>query len=109
MIKVTLNVDKNEVIVGVSLWGHASNYSGQECQEICFAVSSVIETIDTIDHDSVLVNESGNFSYSPDINTEHPTMEDEHKFTLIEFIVTHISLLSKRYRKCFIIERRKLI
>lgn len=107
MIKVTLNVDENEVIRGVSLWGHASNYTMEECQSICFAVSSVIYTIDKIDHDHVLEFESGKFTYTPSINTLHPNTSDEHYFTLLEVLVTHIFVLSQRYPKCFIIERRK--
>lgn len=107
MIKVTLSVDENEVIRGVSLWGHASNYSMEESQSICFAVSSVIETINRIDKNHVLEFESGKFVYQPSINTLHPDNSDEHYFTLLEVLVTHIFLLSQRYPKCFIIERRK--
>lgn len=106
MIKVTMNVDENGVIRGVSLWGHASQYSLEESASICFAVSSVLYTIEQIDPDGVRRFDKGDFCYEPIINTFNPTMEDEHKFTLVEFLITHLFTLASKYTKCFTFERR---
>lgn len=108
MIKITFNVDENEVIRGVSLWGHATHHDHGTAQSICFAVSSLMETIYRIDPESVRSFDKGEFCYEPCINTLHPTMEDEHKFTLLEVLFNELCLLATTFSESFTIERRKI-
>lgn len=106
MIKTTITFDEQGRLRAVSLWGHASNYNGQVTQNICFAVSSVIETINRVDPEGVMVNERGNFTYSPKMNLDNPSRIDEKKFTILELLINHILLLASVYNSSFIIERR---
>lgn len=105
MIEIEIKTTEG-VMHGLELKGHASEYSGEITQKLCFAITSVTEAISLLDPDNIIVNERGHFIYDLCIVSKVNNKDRTH-FSYLELLVTQLTLLSLAYEKSFIIKEKK--
>lgn len=81
-------VVKDEIIRKIILEGHCSGYSKGTNSKICFAVSTLVNTICGLDGDGVSVVDYGHFVYEP---------TTPRNFAYIEYLITCLTTIASQF------------